>query len=51
MTWLCRLFGHWYKRGKTFQGTDYVADYAQCRVCGQFTEAVRPGWQYGGTYS
>jgi hypothetical protein len=38
MNWFCRLFGHWFRRGRVIQGSDVVADYELCRVCGLYKE-------------
>lgn len=43
--WLCRLFGHWDRRGSVVQDpTDHVADYRCCRLCGRYRETIRDGW-------
>ncbi len=45
MTWVCRLFGHWYKRGAIWQGDDHVGSYEECRICGEYREKLWNGWR------
>ena len=47
MRFMCRWFGHWWKRGKVIQvpGNDHVANYRLCHFCGEYHEDILPNWE------